>query len=322
MTGDAPVPIRCDHIFTVDVEDYFQVGAFERSLPRGHWDAQPRRINPAMDRLLEALGRHDQTATFFCLGWIADRYPLLIRRIADAGHEVAAHGWWHKSISDLSPAEFRDDVRAAKARLEMESGQQVLGFRAPNFSLVPGTEWVIEVLLEEGYAYDSSILPMRRRHSGYPNARTAPHFLPCPSGRLLEVPVGTLQVFGRPRAALGGNYFRQFPYRLTKLGFEQAEAEGRPAVFYLHPWELDPQQPQVSVPLLTRLRHYRGLRQAPKRLERLLTEYRFTSVVACLLGDEGSRDEGRDSTSLRAASAGRTEEAHGPAGVRAGPAPR
>lgn len=279
----APEKVGPVHIFTVDLEDYFQVGAFERHLSRGSWDAQPRRIVPAVDRLLEILSRHETKATFFCLGWIADRYPQLIRRIAEQGHEIGSHGWWHKSVQESTPGGFRDDVRAAKDRLEMESGQQVKGFRAPNFSLVPGTEWVLDVLLDVGYVYDSSMLPIPRKASGYPGITPEPHILRRPGGDLLEVPPSTTVLFGRFPVVAGGNYFRQLPSAVTRAALEEAEAAHRPGVFYIHPWEVDPDQPRLDVPLKTRLRHYRGLRGAPKRLESLLRRYRFTSVEERLL---------------------------------------
>ncbi len=249
------------HIFTVDLEDYFQVGAFEGRIPRTGWEAQPRRIIPSVERLLEILARHDAAATFFSLGWIADRYPKLIRQIAQNGHEIGSHGWWHTSICDYAPGKFRDDVRAAKDRLEMESGQLVRGFRAPNFSVVPGSEWALDVLIDVGYEYDSSMLPIQRRASGYPGATSEPHLLHRPGGELLEVPV----------------------YGVTRSTLRQAEAEGRPGVFYIHPWEIDPDQPKLQVPLKTRIRHYRGLKKTARRLERLLGEFRFTSVERRLL---------------------------------------
>ena len=271
------------HILTVDLEDYFQVGAFERRIPRVGWEAQPRRIVPSVERLLEILARHDVKATFFCLGWIADRYSDLIRQIARSGHEIGSHGWWHTSIVDYAPGKFRDDVRAAKDRLEMESGRPVRGFRAPNFSVVPGTEWALDVLIDLGHEYDSSMLPMKRSASGYPGVKAEPHLIERSSGTLLEVPVTTSQLFGHVPVAAGGNYFRQLPYGVTRSALQKAEAEGRPGVFYIHPWEIDPDQPKLQVPLKTRIRHYRGLKKTARRLERLLTDFRFTSVERRLL---------------------------------------
>ena len=292
--GDRPV-----HIFTVDLEDYFQVGAFEGRISRPGWEAQRRRIVPAVDRLLEILDRHDAKATFFCLGWIADRYPRMIRWIADQGHEIGSHGWWHKSLQASTPESFRDEVKAARDRLQMESGQQVRGFRAPNFSLVPGTEWALDVLLEVGHQYDSSMLPMERSASGYPGVRAEPHILDRLRGGLLEIPVSTSRLFGCFPVAAGGHYFRQLPYRVTRATLQQAEAEDRPGVFYIHPWEVDPDQPRLRVPFKTRIRHYRGLKKTPARLERLLSEFRFTSVERRLLASPAESTETEPRSGMR-----------------------
>ncbi len=282
---------RPTHIFTVDLEDYFQVGAFEERISRPGWEAQPRRIIPTVNRLLELLDRHDAKATFFCLGWIADRYSDLVRRIAAEGHEIGSHGWWHDSISASRPQSFRDDVRAARDRLQIESGQQVLGFRAPNFSLVPGTEWALDVLVDVGHQYDSSMLPIGRKSSGYPGMRPEPHVLSRPGGELLEVPVSTSRFLHRFPVAAGGNYFRQLPYRVTRANLQQAEADARPGVFYIHPWEVDPDQPKLKVPLKTKIRHYRGLKRTGARLDRLLSEFRFTSVERRLLASAAGSTE-------------------------------
>lgn len=319
------VPSKIVHIFTVDVEEYFQAGAFESLFGRDQWERMPRRVLPAVERLLELLDRFETKATFFCLGWVAARTPDLIRRIAEEGHEVAVHGWWHKSVVEFSPQSFRDDVRAARQRLEMEAGQPVRGFRAPNFSLTPGLEWALDVLVEEGYWYDSSVLPLRRNTSGYPGARPGPHVIRLPAGDLLEVPISTQKVFGRPLVAAGGNYFRQLPYRMATAALRQAEAEGRPGVFYIHPWELDPDQPRLSVPLKTKLRHYRGLKRTAERLERLLSEFRFTSVADRLLRPEEVRqDESSGSGRWRKTGSGRHQtdsDARGSEIVRPQPRP-
>ncbi len=320
--NDAPSKIV--HIFTVDVEDYFQAGAFETLFTRDQWERMPRRVMPAVERLLELLDRFETKATFFCLGWVASRTPELIRRIAKEGHEVAVHGWWHKSVVEFSPHTFRDDVRAARQRMEMEAGQPVRGFRAPNFSLTPGLEWALEVLVEEGYWYDSSVLPLRRNASGYPGARPGPHVIRLPAGDLLEVPISTLNVFGRPLVAAGGNYFRQLPYGMATAALRQAEGEGRPGVFYIHPWELDPDQPRLPVPLKTKLRHYRGLKRTAKRLERLLSEFRFTSVADRLLRPKQAHPaESSGSGTRRKPGSGRHHAgSHARASETASPRPR
>jgi polysaccharide deacetylase family protein (PEP-CTERM system associated) len=271
-----------EHIFSVDVEEYFQVHAFEGIVRRTEWPTLPSRIERNVDTLLELLARHDVSATFFVLGWIADQHPGIVRRIADSGHEIASHGWWHYRVTALDPAEFRTDVRTSKAILEDVSGQPVVGYRAPSFSIIPGCEHAFDILLEEGYTYDSSLFPFRRRGYGYAGAPPIPHVIRRPTGRLLEFPLTTCDWAGLRIPAAGGGYFRQFPYSLIRRAFRQRSLQQVPAVFYIHPWELDPDQPRFPVGPLTRVRHYRGLKRTVSRLERLLAEFRFTSVSRCL----------------------------------------
>jgi polysaccharide deacetylase family protein (PEP-CTERM system associated) len=268
-----------EHVFTVDVEEYFQVSAFDAALSRADWPTLPSRIERNVDLLLDLLARHTTTSTFFSLGWIAAKHPGVIRRIAEAGHEVASHGWWHRRVNCLTPEEFRSEVRSSKAILEDVSGQRVIGFRAPNFSILPGTEWAFDVLLEEGYAYDSSLFPIKRRGYGYPKAASLPHFITRSAGRLLELPMTTMVWAGVRLPAAGGGYFRHFPYKLTRWAFEQYSRRGVSGTFYIHTWEVDQDQPRLPVPWLTRVRHYRGLSLTLSRLERLLSEFRFTSAV-------------------------------------------
>lgn len=267
------------HIFTVDVEEYFQVGVFDDVITRDRWDSMPSRVDASVDLLLELLDRHGSRGTFFTLGWIADRHPHVVRRICEAGHEVASHGWWHRRVVTLSPDEFRRDAHDSKAALEDVCGTAVLGFRAPNFSIVPGCEWAFDVLVEEGYRYDSSIFPIRRPGYGYPDAPPVPYLIKRPAGTLCELPLATTRV-GRFRVpAAGGAYIRHFPYSLTRRAFREYEASGIPGTFYIHPWELDPGQPRLRAPLSRRLRHYSGLSRTLPRLERLLSEFRFSSVA-------------------------------------------
>jgi polysaccharide deacetylase family protein (PEP-CTERM system associated) len=271
-----------EHIFSVDVEEYFQVHAFEGIVRRTEWPTLPSRIERNVDTLLALLARHDVSATFFVLGWIADQHPGIVRRIADSGHEIASHGWWHYRVTALDPAEFRTDVRTSKAILEDISGQPVVGYRAPSFSIIPGSEHAFDILLEEGYTYDSSLFPFRRRGYGYPGAPPIPHVIRRPTGRLLEFPLTTCDWAGLRIPAAGGGYFRQFPYSLIRRAFRQRSLQQVPAVFYIHPWELDPEQPRLPAGPLTRVRHYRGLKRTISRLERLLAEFRFTSISRCL----------------------------------------
>ncbi|HKG94778.1 MAG TPA: XrtA system polysaccharide deacetylase [Gemmatimonadaceae bacterium] len=275
-------PIRPKHFFTVDVEDYFQVNAFERSVSRTSWDAMPSRVGHNVDVLLDLLARHGSTGTFFTLGWVASRHPGVVRRIANAGHEIASHGWWHRRVTTLTPEEFREDVRSSKQLLEDVAGVAVTGFRAPSFSIVPGGEWAFDVLLEEGYGYDSSLFPINRPGYGYASTPPVPHGIQRPAGTLLELPLTTTVMAGVRVPASGGGYFRQFPYAVTRRAFREHATSGIPGMFYIHPWELDPAQPQLPVGWLTRVRHYRGLELVKGRLERLLSEFSFTSVAAQL----------------------------------------
>lgn len=276
------------HIFTVDVEEYFQVHAFEGVIRRNEWPDLPSRIAQNVDTVLELLSEHDAFATFFVLGWVADRHPHVVRRIADAGHEVASHGWWHYRVTSLEPDQFREDIRAAKSLLEDICGQPVAGYRAPSFSITPDSQFAFDVLLEEGYVYDSSIFPIRRSNYGWPGAPPIPHMRHCASGVLMEFPLAT-SVWGPFRIpAAGGGYFRQFPFSVAQRAFREHDAHGVPGVFYVHPWELDEEQPRIRVGPMSRIRHYRGLKGNQARLGRLLREFKFTSI-AMRLAERRSR---------------------------------
>jgi polysaccharide deacetylase family protein (PEP-CTERM system associated) len=270
---------RTEHLFTVDVEDYFQVNAFEGSVQRSEWDQFPSRVERNTEVLLELLQRKGTLGTFFTLGWVANKCPQLVRRIAAAGHEIASHGWWHRKVTDLTREEFREEAHSSRAILEDVSGQPVLGFRAPSFSIVRGREWAFDVLLEVGYRYDSSLFPIRRPDYGYPGAEPVPHLIHRPAGTLLELPPATTVVAGVRMPAGGGGYFRQLPYALFRRAFDRLEASRVSGMFYIHPWEVDVEQPRIPVPPLARLRHYTGLARTLPRLERLLDEFRFTSVA-------------------------------------------
>jgi polysaccharide deacetylase family protein (PEP-CTERM system associated) len=268
-----------EHLFTVDVEDYFQVNAFEDTVDRSGWDGYTTRVERNVDLILDLLDRKQTKGTFFTLGWVADRRPQVVRRIAEAGHEVASHGWWHRRVTHMTPEEFREDLRSSRALLEDVSGQRVFGFRAPSFSIRPGMEWAFDLMLEEGYGYDSSLFPIRRPDYGYPGADPAPHYLHRPPGTLLELPLATLALAGLRVPAAGGGYFRQFPYAVCHAAFRRLSRAGITGMFYIHPWEVDPGQPRLPVSLLSRIRHYTGLEKTLPRLERLLSDFRFTSVV-------------------------------------------
>lgn len=272
--------IRADarHVFSVDLEEYFQVHAFDGVVERDEWNMIPSRVHMSTQRILDLLDEAGATATFFTLGWIAERHPELVRQISDRGHEIASHGHGHKLLTRMGADEFRQDLRRSRQALENAVGRPVLGYRAPTFSLVPETAWAFDVLIEEGFEYDSSMFPIRRRGYGFPGANPDVHTLIRPAGRLLEIPMTTTVVAGLRLPAAGGGWFRQLPYGLTRSGFRQCEREGRTGMFYIHPWELDPDQPRMPVPLLQRVRHYRGLHRMEDRLARLLREFRFTSV--------------------------------------------
>lgn len=269
------------HIFTVDVEEYFQVHAFEDVISPQEWDALPSRVERSTHRLLDLLDERDVSGTFFVLGWVADRHPDLIRRIARRGHEVASHGWWHRRVTDQSPEGFREDVGSAKRLLEDITGQPVFGYRAPRFSIVEGCEWALEVLVEEGYRYDSSISPTRSLgEGGFPGATTTPHLIHTDAGSLLELPLATFEWMGLTLPAGGGAYMRHLSDRWIRRALDQGTREGVPSVFYVHPWELDPDQPRFPVSAVTRLRHYRGLDRVEERIDRLIDEFDFTSAEA------------------------------------------
>lgn len=270
------------HHFTVDVEEHFQVSAFERYVPRSRWDSLESRVVSNTTRLLDLLRESDQKGTFFVLGWVAERAPGLIREIAHEGHEVASHGWDHRRVTDETPDQFRHSVRRSKETLEQIIGKLVLGYRAPSFSIVPGREWAFDVLLEEGYTYDSSLFPIHRPGYGYPAAKREPHWLERATGQLAEFPPATIRRFGVNFPAAGGAYLRLLPDALIHAAVRDAEARGVPAMIYIHPWEVDPEQPRLPVSLATRIRHYGGLRRTTPRLRSLFANFRFGPIADSL----------------------------------------
>jgi polysaccharide deacetylase family protein (PEP-CTERM system associated) len=279
------------HHFTVDVEEYFQVSSFEPYVTRARWPDFESRVEGCLDRILALLARSGARGTFFTLGCVAERHPHLVRAIASAGHEVASHGWDHRRIVDQTPAAFRASVRRTKEFLEGLSGAPVLGFRAPSFSIIPGYEWALDILIEEGHHYDSSLFPIHRPGYGYARGGRDPYWLARPGGRLLEIPPTTLRRAGVNLPAAGGAYFRLLPYTLVGSALRDCERRGTPGTFYIHPWELDPDQPRIGAHWSTRVRHYGGLRRTLPRLERLLSEFRFTSIARqqALLAPAGPR---------------------------------
>ncbi len=268
---------------TVDVEDYFQVSAFDTVVRREDWSSMPSRVVANTRRLLELFDRHAVKGTFFVLGWVAERFPALVRDIGGAGHELASHGYGHRLVYEQSPEEFRADVRRAKAVIEDAGGQQVRGYRAPSFSITDRSLWALDVLLDEGYAYDASIFPIRHDRYGIPDAPRHRHEIRRAGGILLEAPGSTVRLAGMNLPVAGGGYFRLLPYRWTRWGIARLnQVERQPAIFYLHPWEIDPGQPRLNAAALSRYRHYRNLDKTHTRLERLLQDFRFTSMSSLL----------------------------------------
>ena len=262
---------------TVDVEDYFQVEAFAGVIDRGDWDALPRRVVRNTDRLLDILADSGASGTFFTLGWVAERHPELVRRNVADGHELASHGSDHYRLDQQSPAEFRDDIRRSKALLEDIGGGAVTGYRAPTFSVGVKSRWAHEILAEEGFRYSSSVYPIAHDLYGVPKAPRHPF---CPLPGFIEIPLTTVRLFGRNFPTAGGGYFRLLPYAVTRTALRKAGSELRTScVFYLHPWEIDPDQPrQVQAPFRSRLRHYVNLGRTEYRLRRLLRDFQWTRM--------------------------------------------
>ena len=271
----SPAPVRLN-AFTVDVEDYFHVAALASAIPRDSWPEREYRVERNTEGLLELLAERGVHGTFFVLGWVAERSPGLVRTIAAAGHEVACHGYSHELIYRQSRQEFREETARAKALLEDAIGQPVQGYRAASFSIVRDTLWALDDLIDLGFRYDSSIFAIRHDRYGIPDASPAPGRVTAPSGRsILEFPMAPANFFGLKVPVTGGGYFRIFPYRLTLAGLRRINAAGRPFAFYLHPWEIDPEQPRISVGTLSRFRHYTNLARCKERLRHLLGEFAF-----------------------------------------------
>jgi polysaccharide deacetylase family protein (PEP-CTERM system associated) len=280
-SGGRPQPIV--NAMTVDVEDYFHVSAFDHVVSRAGWDAFDSRVVGNTDRLLELFERAGVRSTFFILGWVARRFPALVRRIADQGHEVASHGYHHQLLYMLTPDQFREDVRAAKAAIEQAAGCRVLGYRAPSYSVIESSMWALDTLIEEGHLYDASIFPIHHDRYGIPNSPRHSYVLRRAAGSLLEMPGSTVRLAGVNLPIAGGGYFRQFPYAWTRWGIGHVNrVEREPVVFYTHPWEVDPEQPRLRVGGVTRVRHYRGLEHTSTRLRRLLQDFRFDSIASVM----------------------------------------
>lgn len=279
--GNRCVPVNA---LTVDVEDWFQVGAFERTIGRDRWEDCAHRFEGNTDRIIDLFASHDVKATFFILGWVAERAPALIRRIADAGHEVASHGYDHARVFTFDAEGFRADLRRSRGLLEDACGSAVTAYRAPSFSIDRRNPWAHVVLAEEGYAYSSSVAPITHDHYGWPDA---PRFAyrPLADAGLVEVPVTTAVIAGRRIAAAGGGFFRLFPYAISRWAVAQINRGGAPAMTYFHPWEIDEDQPRIAdAPLKSRLRHYTNISRMEAKLDRLIGDFRWGRMDAMVAG--------------------------------------
>jgi polysaccharide deacetylase family protein (PEP-CTERM system associated) len=274
---------------SVDVEDYFQVSAFEKHIDRADWERLPCRVEANVDRILALFARHQVKATFFTLGWIATRHPDMVRKIAAQGHEIASHGWNHTRVTEQGRAEFREDVRRTREVLQQLSGQPVQGYRAASYSINGSNTWAWEELAAAGYRYSSSVVPVHHDLYGMPEA---PRFaFRTADERLLEIPVSTVALAGRNLNCGGGGWFRLYPYWFSRWALRRLNGvEHAPGIFYFHPWEIDPDQPRVGgVEAKTRFRHYLNLHRMQTRIERLLSDFSWNRIDRVFELDKGSQ---------------------------------
>lgn len=275
MSMPAERPIHC---LSFDVEEHFQVSAFWSDSRRQEWDRYESRVERNTRLLADLLAKHGMKATFFILGWVAERHPELVKSLAAQGHEVASHGYGHELVTTQSPARFRQDVRVAKKILEDLTGNPVVGYRAPSFSITSETAWALSILVEEGYVYDSSIYDRFRRTES--EKRLACGFeIATPAGNIWEVPPSTIEMLGLQIPVAGGGYFRLFPYAASKNFLRRLERQGAKLVMYLHPWEFDPEQPRMDGSWLSQFRHYLNLHKTEERLIALLEDFQFGSIA-------------------------------------------
>ena len=271
------------NLMTVDVEDYFHGSAFDAVVPRERWGACESRVETNTERLLGLFEAARVRGTFFVLGWVAERFPGVVRQIARAGHEVASHGYSHRLVYRMSAADFREDVRRAKGLIESHAGLPVLGYRAPSFSITTQSLWALDVLIEEGYQYDASIFPIHHDRYGIPDAPRHLWRAERPAGEIWELPGSTVRVAGTNVPIGGGGYFRFFPYSWIRSGMRRInQSERKPVVFFIHPWEIDPDQPRLPGSAASRFRHYRNLHKTEGRLRQLLRDFRFAPVCSFL----------------------------------------
>ena len=285
MPSNAPI----ENALTIDVEDYFQVSAMAPYIRRADWDRCECRVEHNIDRILQLLAAKNTHATFFTLGWIAERYPDMVRRIVREGHELASHGYGHQRVSDLTEAEFFDDITRSKGLLEDLGGQAVWGYRAPSFSIGANNLWALDTLQRAGYRYSSSIYPVKHDHYGMPNA---PRFAYETRGGMMEVPPTTLRMFNRNLPSSGGGYFRLMPYALSRWMLQQVNKQDeQSAIFYFHPWEIDPGQPRVAgIDLKTRFRQYVNIGRTEQRLARLLDDFQWDRMDNIFIGSRVKKE--------------------------------
>ncbi len=268
-------PATVKHYLSFDVEEHFHVSAFASPMRRRHWDCFESRVERNVQKILALLDEHEIRTTFFVLGWVAERHPRMIRDLVKQGHEVASHGYAHELVTAQTPALFREDVRKTKRILEDVTGTSVLGYRAPSFTITTETQWALPILVEEGYAYDSSIFPVFHDRYGVPGATPWCHELSTVSGPLWEIPPSSFGAFGLRVPVAGGGYFRLFPYPVLRIMLKRLEKDGYPLVMYFHPWELDPAQPRMQGTLTSQIRHYLNLEKTESRLKCLLQDFAF-----------------------------------------------
>ncbi len=265
------------HAFSIDLEDWFHVYNLTSVIPQHSWEHRESRVEKNVGKLLDILETHSTKATFFILGWIARKHPALIREVAERGHEIASHGMMHELVYEMTPDEFRAEMIEAKELIEDVSGVQVNGFRASNFSITRGSLWALEILAEVGFKYDTSIFPFERRRYGISGTPRRPHRRRLSNGMsIVEIPPSVVSVAGLILPVAGGGYFRLLPYGITRWAIQRIEGEARPFCFYIHPWELDPEQPRMrGIDPVSKFLHYQNLRRTEPRLLKILSDFEF-----------------------------------------------
>lgn len=266
------------NLLTIDVEDYFQVENLSGVINISEWGDYQVRVEKNTDKILNILSDFNMNATFFVLGWVAERYSEIVKKINNAGHEVASHGYEHKLIFNQTQEEFREDIRKTKQILEDIVKTEVVGYRAPNFSITKDSIWSLDILKDEGFKYDSSLLPVKRKKGGLAEAKRKPYEISIKEGLLMEFPLSTVKIFNKNMSFSGGGFFRLYPYCFTNWAVKEVNREGLPVIFYIHPWEFDPEQPRVNASFMNRFKHYVNLSKTEEKFKRLLGDFEFCSI--------------------------------------------